>query len=176
MCVCVYLWPLTEEISLKIFGCRGLTIVSLDLLSDRDSVYTREPRMKIWGLPWKRVWYVRGLPCKLAGNFCSRKIAGPFSPVRGMGWLRLVGSFKLQVSFAEYCLFHRALWQKRPVSLRSLVIAGTPHMRSALLLKQRGLLPMERGRRMTGIPNCANLFLHRFQWAVVYAERQSMPA
>jgi len=25
-----------------------------------------------------------------------------------MGWLRLVGSIKLQVSFAEYCLFYRA--------------------------------------------------------------------
>ena len=28
-----------------------------------------------------------------------------------MGWLRSVGSIKLQVSFAEYCLFYRALWQ-----------------------------------------------------------------
>ena len=30
-----------------------------------------------------------------------------------MEWLRLVGSIKLYVSFAEYCLFYRALWQKR---------------------------------------------------------------
>jgi len=28
------------------------------------------------------------------------------------GWLRLVGSLELQVSFAEYCLFYRALLQK----------------------------------------------------------------
>ena len=42
-----------------------------------------------------------------------------------MGWLRLVGSFKLQVSFAEYCLFHRALLQKRPRILRSLLIEAT---------------------------------------------------
>jgi len=28
-----------------------------------------------------------------------------------IGWLRLVGSVKLQVSFAEYCLFYRALLQ-----------------------------------------------------------------
>jgi len=33
-----------------------------------------------------------------------------------MGWLRLVGSLKLQVSFAEYSLFYRALLQKRPMS------------------------------------------------------------
>jgi len=30
-----------------------------------------------------------------------------------MGWPRLVGSLKLQVSSAEYCDFCRALWQKR---------------------------------------------------------------
>ena len=39
-----------------------------------------------------------------------------------MGWLRLVGSLKIYVSFAEYCLFYRALLQKRPIILRSLLI------------------------------------------------------
>jgi len=39
-----------------------------------------------------------------------------------MGWLRLVGSLKLQVSLAEYSLFYRALLQKRPTILRSLLI------------------------------------------------------
>jgi len=32
-----------------------------------------------------------------------------------MGWLRLAGSLKLDVSFAEYRLFNRALLQKRPI-------------------------------------------------------------
>jgi len=31
-----------------------------------------------------------------------------------MGWLRLVGSLKLKVSFVEFSLFYRALLQKRP--------------------------------------------------------------
>jgi len=44
-----------------------------------------------------------------------------------MGWLRLVGSIKFQVSFAEYHLFDRALLQKRPVILRSLLIVATPY-------------------------------------------------
>jgi len=35
------------------------------------------------------------------------------SAISAMGWLRSVGSIKLQVSFAEYCLFYRALLQKR---------------------------------------------------------------
>jgi len=43
-----------------------------------------------------------------------------------MRWLRLVGSLELQVSFAEYCLFYRALLQKRPIILRSLLIVATP--------------------------------------------------
>ena len=44
-----------------------------------------------------------------------------------MGWLRLVGSFKLQVSFAEYRPFYRALWQKIPIILWSLLAEATPH-------------------------------------------------
>ena len=45
-----------------------------------------------------------------------------------MGWLRLVGSLKLQVSFAEYRLFYRALLPKRPTILRSLLVEATPYM------------------------------------------------
>jgi len=44
-----------------------------------------------------------------------------------MGCLRLVGSFKLQVSFAEYRLFYRALLQKRPMFLRTLLIVAIPY-------------------------------------------------
>ena len=45
-----------------------------------------------------------------------------------MGWLRLVGSFKLEVSLAEYSLFYRALLQTRPIILRSLLIVATPYL------------------------------------------------
>jgi len=44
-----------------------------------------------------------------------------------MGWLRLVGSSKLDVSFAEYRLFYRALLQKRPIILRSLLMVATAY-------------------------------------------------
>ena len=43
-----------------------------------------------------------------------------------MGWLRIVGSLKLKVSFAEYRLFCRALLKKRPIFLRSLLMVATP--------------------------------------------------
>jgi len=43
-----------------------------------------------------------------------------------IGWLRLVGSLKLEVSFAEYHLFNRALFQMRPTVLRILLILATP--------------------------------------------------
>ena len=39
----------------------------------------------------------------------------------GMVWLWSVGSIKLQVSFAEYCLFQRALLQKRAIILSILL-------------------------------------------------------
>jgi len=45
-----------------------------------------------------------------------------------MGRLRLVGSLKLQVSFAEYRLFYRSLLQKRPMICRSLLIVATPYL------------------------------------------------
>ena len=44
-----------------------------------------------------------------------------------MGWLRLVGSLKSQVSSAEYRLFYRAFLPKRPVILKSLRIVATPY-------------------------------------------------
>ena len=50
----------------------------------------------------------------------------PHLYVLSMGWLRLVGSIKLQVSFAEYCLFNRALLQKRPIMLSMLLTKATP--------------------------------------------------
>jgi len=43
-------------------------------------------------------------------------------------WLRLVGSFKSYVSLAEYSHFYVAYLQKRPVILRSLLIAATPYL------------------------------------------------
>jgi len=44
-----------------------------------------------------------------------------------MGWLRLIGSLKSQVSVAEYSLFYKALVQNRPTVLRSLLIVATPY-------------------------------------------------
>jgi len=43
-----------------------------------------------------------------------------------MGWLRLVGSFKLYVSFAKEPYKRDHILQKRPVILRSLLIVATP--------------------------------------------------
>jgi len=45
-----------------------------------------------------------------------------------MGWLRLVGSFKLQVSFAKEPYTRDDILQKRPIILRSLLIEATPYL------------------------------------------------
>jgi len=47
-----------------------------------------------------------------------------------MGWLRIVGSIKSQVSFAEYGLFYRALLQKKPKILSILISEATPYLQS----------------------------------------------
>jgi len=44
-----------------------------------------------------------------------------------MGWLRLVGSFKLQVSFAKEPYKRDHILQQRPTILRSLLIEATPY-------------------------------------------------
>jgi len=45
-----------------------------------------------------------------------------------MGWLRLVGSLKLQVSFAKESHKRDDILQKRPTILRSLLIEATPYV------------------------------------------------
>ena len=64
----------------------------------------------------------------------SRKIVSVFLCI---GWLRLVGCLKWQVSFAEYRLLNRALLQKRPVILRSLLIEATPYSGSRKMTHNR---------------------------------------
>jgi len=46
--------------------------------------------------------------------------------IHDMGWLRLVGSLKLQVSFAKEPYKRDDILQKRPIILRSLLIVATP--------------------------------------------------
>ena len=57
----------------------------------------------------------------------SRKWACSFSLAGGMGWQRWVGSKNLYISFAEYCLFYRALLQKRSIILSILLTEVTPY-------------------------------------------------
>jgi len=45
-----------------------------------------------------------------------------------MGWLRLVGSFKLWVSFAKDPLKRDDIREKRPMIFRSLLIVATPYV------------------------------------------------
>jgi len=44
-----------------------------------------------------------------------------------MGWLRSIGSIKLKVPFAEYCLCCRAFLQKRHIILSILLTKATPY-------------------------------------------------
>jgi len=60
---------------------------------------------------------------------CGWKVTDSYYMTHMGGWLWFIGSLKIQVSFAEYSLFYRALLQKRPMFLgRLLIVATSDHM------------------------------------------------
>ena len=59
---------------------------------------------------------------------CAHRVVNALCLHSAMAWLRLVGSLKLYLSSENIGLFCRALLQKRPNLLRSLLIVGTPYM------------------------------------------------
>ena len=75
-----------------------------------------------------------------------------------MGWIRLVGSLKLHVSFGEYRLFYRALLQKRPIILKRLLIVATPYLRyvSSCACKTYRMCV----HTYTGIDIFVNMYIH----------------
>jgi len=98
-------------------------------------------RMKIWGLPWKRVWDVLEMCLRCTCLRCTANwlkilavviILSFRSPPSVdantyMGWLRLVGSLKLQASFAKKPYKRDDILQKRRIILMSLLIIATPY-------------------------------------------------
>ena len=56
-----------------------------------------------------------------------------------MGWLRLVGSLELQVSFAKEPYKIDDILQKRPIILRSLFIVATPYVAALALCESRNI-------------------------------------
>jgi len=71
-----------------------------------------------------------------------------------MGWLRLVGSIQLQVSFAKEPYKRDDILQKRPIILRSLLIVATPYVSWLVHIWQD---PFIRSSRVSG---CRHLCQH----------------
>jgi len=71
-----------------------------------------------------------------------------YSPYYGVATISC--SLKLYFSFVEYSLFHRALLQKRPIILRSMLIVATPYVCVYLCFERethkRGIHPRETHR------------------------------
>ena len=78
------------------------------------------------------------IPCEYVMSYvlqwalvcCSACCSMQYIP---MGWLQSVGSIKLQVSFSEYCLFYRALLQKRPIIFSILLTKATPYQKCDII-------------------------------------------
>jgi len=65
----------------------------------------------------------------LENTFYSRHFGQPHILLdTHMGWLRLVGSLKLQVSFAKEPYKRDDILKKRPMILRSLLLVATPYV------------------------------------------------
>jgi len=61
--------PLTGEIRLKIFGTPDMPVFPATLLSDGDSVYSRENLLEIVGTPEKTCLICTGTPEKTCWKF-----------------------------------------------------------------------------------------------------------
>jgi len=105
----------------------------------------------------------------IAYTMCTRSSAGKPPTVcvheklkAHLEWLQLVGSLKLQVCFAEYRLFYRALLQKRPIILRSLLIVATPQQDLPTQKKKRSRCGLAyRVASVSRIDKMINLFCKR---------------
>jgi len=116
-------------------GCRRIDIFCtlnvecyIEILSIRRYGPAHPTRASKTTIPFSNVEFYIRIESIVEMNFRNRNSRTP-SPlwnlglkntlqicnVRYRGWLRLVGSMKLQVSFAEYSLFYRALLQKRRI-------------------------------------------------------------
>ena len=69
-----------------------------------------------------RASYASLLPCSIL----ITRIVSLMTLASHMGWLRSVGSLKLQVSFAKEPYKRDDILQERPIFLRSLLIVATP--------------------------------------------------
>jgi len=70
-CVSQYIsdMPRTEEIRCKIFGSPDLTFLSLNLVSDGDSIYTTEKSCEILGTPVRKFLICMGTSVKTCWKF-----------------------------------------------------------------------------------------------------------
>ena len=99
------------------------------------------------------------------------------SSAAAMGWLRSVGSIKLQVSFAEYCLFYMALLQNRPIIISILLAEATPYQQCESTFHGQSRcewtdyywqdiqqvftgVPVHIKHVLTGVPKISNEFSH----------------
>jgi len=76
-----------------------------------------------WGT--SRIWTSESRDEWVIIHMRIRHVAYPNEPCHRYGVAPISRLLKLQVSVAEYSLFYRALLQKRPIILRSLLIVAT---------------------------------------------------
>jgi len=127
-----------REIQSSFWVCEEINVSHTFVIFPRVMHWVRDIEMNTWNLDEfvtfnrafefvifsrTRIFWLRVIVSKInhSNCFCAQ--------VSSMGWLRLVGSLKVQVSFAEHRLFYRAVLLKRPIILRSLLIDATTYIK-----------------------------------------------
>jgi len=108
VCVCVYV---SACVQMRTCVCVGVSVSMSVQMCISAYAYVWVERMCVCACALVRV-RARVCVCELAGV--------------SIGWLRFVGSLKLQVSFAKEPYKRDSILQKRRIILRSLLIVATP--------------------------------------------------
>jgi len=121
-CVCIYTWINVYEY-MYAFCAVHVCIYVYMYICIYVYMYIRiHPAMCIYVYMYICMHQVMCIYFDVCIGACKNHVFVP------MGWLQLVGSIKLQVFCAEYCLFYRALLQMRPIILSILLTEATPYL------------------------------------------------
>ena len=94
------------------------------------------------------ILFLFSLKCKLSLPLLISSIIYIYTPFTTMGWLWLVGSMKLLVSFAKEPYKRDNILQKRPIILSILLTIATPYLNHAHMY---GVATISRLRKIIGL-------------------------
>ena len=116
----IYMWDVIYMWFTYVTWVSHELIRDVSLMCDLHASHASHTNTTHWYLWHDSFAYVTGM------SVMSHILMDLCKVMSHMGWLRLVGSWKLQVSFTKEPYKRDDILQKRPIILRSLLIVATP--------------------------------------------------